>query len=66
MIRKVGGPGADGFPVGGSEELPFMKEAKHVKEAMKAYQGDTHQGIDLTGRLDPNYTGRNYLEDLKQ
>lgn len=55
MIRKVGGSGAGEFAVGSGDEPPFMQQAKHVSKAMKEFKGDTYQGIDLSGRVDPRF-----------
>lgn len=56
MVRKVGGSGAGEFSIGSGDEQPFQIEARHVKETMKNFKGDSLQGGNLQGRISDGYT----------
>lgn len=55
MVRKVGGPTGGEFAPGSSDEASFQVEARHVKETMKEFKGDSLQGNNLLGRVSDGY-----------
>lgn len=56
MVRKVGGPGGGEYAAGSGGEESFQVEARHMKETMKSFKGDTLHGGTLQGRVSNGYT----------